>query len=97
MSGHKFGAILKNCSESALLVAADRFRAAVSDTMVVACGTAVQAGISMGAVLVPRYAQDAMSAALKAEEALADLRTTQRTGLQIYAPRPSAIMPGART
>lgn len=74
MSGHKFGLILHNCTESTLAVAAERFRRAVDDELVVTSTAEIQVTISMGAVVVPRNARDAETAAMRAEEALGEAR-----------------------
>ncbi|WP_181701380.1 bifunctional diguanylate cyclase/phosphodiesterase [Chthonobacter albigriseus] len=88
ISGHKFGAIIRNCSETALAVAADRFRAAIDDELIVTPDAEVQASISIGAVVVPRYASDADTAALRAEECLSEVKAHGRGGFKVYSPSP---------
>jgi diguanylate cyclase (GGDEF)-like protein len=88
ISGHKFGAILHNCSETSLAFAADRFRAAVSSELIVTIDTEIQARVSIGAVVIPRHATDAETAAIRAEEALADARSDGEPGFRIYHPSP---------
>lgn len=86
MSGHKFGAILFNCDETALTVAATRFRDAISETPVEAGGAAIRCQVSIGAVLLPRHATDVSTAVIRAEEALADARTDSERRLSLYQP-----------
>lgn len=84
MSGHKFGVILHNCTESSLEIAAERFRSAVDDELVVTPAAEIQVSISIGAVIVPRNARDAEAAAMRAEEALGDARLTVDNKLAIF-------------
>jgi diguanylate cyclase (GGDEF)-like protein len=86
MSGHKLGAVLRGSTESALSYAAERFRSAVESEPVSTLEAEVQANISIGAVLVPRYAQTADTAAQRAEEALTDARAERGGGLKVYQP-----------
>jgi diguanylate cyclase (GGDEF)-like protein len=88
ISGHKFGAILHNCSETSLSFAADRFRNAVCSELIVTQDAEIQASVSIGAVVVPRHAGDAETAAIRAEEALAEARADLDTGFKIYHPSP---------
>lgn len=85
LSGHKFGLVLHNCSESALAHAAERFRAAVESEAVPTLEAEVRASVSIGAVLLPRHARTGESAAQRAEEALAEARA-ERKGFRIYQP-----------
>ncbi len=88
MSGHKFGAILRNCSESAVAHAAERFREAVTGELIVTSDAAVEANVSIGAVILPRHAADAEIAAMRAEEALVAARAAGEPGYVIYQPSP---------
>lgn len=88
MSGHKFGAILRNCSESAVSYAAERFREAISGELIVTMEAEVEAEISIGAVILPRHAGDAEAAAMRAEEALAIAREAGDVGYAIFHPSP---------
>ncbi|BBE73158.1 phytochrome-like protein cph2 [Pleomorphomonas sp. SM30] len=88
MSGHKFGALLHDCSESAVTIAAERFREAVGGELVVTEGAEIAARISIGAVVAPRHAADADTAAIRAEEALAEARDDVERGFAVYHPSP---------
>lgn len=89
LSGHKFGAILRNCSELMIQVAADRFRRAVTDELIATEEAQIEARVSIGAVVAPRNAVDADSAAVRAEEALAEARAPKAEGFAIYHPSPT--------
>ncbi len=88
MSGHKFGAILRNCTESAVAHAAERFREAVAGEIIVTPEAQVEADISIGAVILPRHAGDAEMAAMRAEEALVAARAAGDPGYVVYQPSP---------
>lgn len=88
MSGHKFGAILMNCGESAVGHAAERFRDAVASEVIAGPEAEIEAVISIGAVIVPRHAGTAEAAAIRAEEALADAREAGDRRWAVYRPSP---------
>lgn len=85
-SGHKFGAILNDCDEQALTIAADRFREAVRGEAIDCDGAAVRADIAIGAVMLPQHALSGAMAANRAEEALGDARRDVDRRLTLYEP-----------
>lgn len=85
-SGHKFGAILNDCDEHALIVAAERFREAVLGEAIDCEGAAVRADIAIGAVMLPQHALTGAMAANRAEEALGDARRDVDRHLNLYEP-----------
>jgi len=93
-SGHKFGAILNDCDEHALVIAAERFREAVRDEAVDCDGAAVRADIAIGAVMLPHHAITGAMAANRAEEALGEARRDVDRYLHLY--EPSAARDAAR-
>ncbi|WP_181704627.1 EAL domain-containing protein [Chthonobacter rhizosphaerae] len=86
LSGHKFGAVLRNCSETALAVAADRFRDTVGEEPVAIAETRIRVSASVGAILAPRHAPDLDAALGRAEEALDAARHAGRGQVRVYAP-----------
>ncbi|WP_237153352.1 EAL domain-containing protein [Oryzibacter oryziterrae] len=89
LSGHKFGAILLNCSEQSVGIAAERFRQAIVDEPIDAGHAVIRADIAIGAVVLPRHADSAGLAAIRAEEALAEARSDPDVHLKIYEPSPA--------
>ncbi len=85
-SGHKFGAILNDCNEHALIVAAERFRDAVRSETIDCDGAAIRADIAIGAVMLPQHALSGAMAANRAEEALGDARRDADRHLNLYEP-----------
>ncbi|MCM5556598.1 EAL domain-containing protein [Pleomorphomonas sp. JP5] len=85
-SGHKFGAILNDCDEHALIIAAERFRDAVRDEAIDCDGAAVRADVAIGAVMLPHHALSGAMAANRAEEALGDARRDVDRHLTLYEP-----------
>lgn len=61
-SGSKFGLILHHCSEEDLATAAERFLAALRESVVMTEAGPVWALLSIGAVVLPRHAADPASA-----------------------------------
>lgn len=88
LSGHKFGAILCDCSETMLPFAVSRFRAAVMDEPIVSSEAQIQVRILVGGVIVPRHAGDPETAALRAEEAVEAARQENADGFALYQPSP---------
>jgi diguanylate cyclase (GGDEF)-like protein len=85
-SGSKFGLILHHCSEDDLAAAAERFLAALRESVVVTEAGPVWALLSIGAVVLPRHASDPATAITRAEEALAKARKQPFDGFAIYQP-----------
>ena len=85
-SGHKFGAILNDCDEHALIIAAERFRDAVRDEAIDCDGASVRADVAIGAVMLPHHALTGAMAANRAEEALGDARRDVDRHLNLYEP-----------
>lgn len=85
-SGHKFGAILNDCDEHALIIATERFREAVRGEAIDCDGAAVRADIAIGAVMLPQHALTGAMAANRAEEALGDARRDLDRHLTLYEP-----------
>jgi diguanylate cyclase (GGDEF)-like protein len=73
-SGGKFGIVLNNCDEKELTVALDRFLAVVRDSVIETQHGPVWAMLSIGAICLPTYADDATMAVARAEESLNDAR-----------------------
>jgi diguanylate cyclase (GGDEF)-like protein len=88
-SGSKFGIILNNCQEDELQIAVDRFVNIARESVIETEHGPVWAMLSVGAVVVPKYAADANLAMARAEEALAEARRMPSDGSAIY--RPSAL------
>jgi len=85
-SGHKFGAILNDCDEHSLIIAAERFREAVRSEAIDCDGAAVRADVAIGAVMLPQHALSGAMAANRAEEALGDARRDVDRHLNLYEP-----------
>ena len=87
-SGSKFGIVLNNCQEEELQTAIDRFINIARESVIETEHGPVWAMLSIGAVVVPKFAADANLAMARAEEALAEARRLPSDGSAIY--RPSA-------
>ena len=85
-SGSKFGIILNNCQEEELQTAIDRFINIARESVIETEHGPVWAMLSVGAVVVPKYAPDANIAMARAEEALAEARRLPSDGSAIYRP-----------
>jgi diguanylate cyclase (GGDEF)-like protein len=85
-SGSKFGLILHRCNEDDLAAAAERFLAALRESVVMTEAGPVWALLSIGAVVLPRHASDPATAITRAEEALAQARKQPFDGFAIYQP-----------
>lgn len=69
-SGNKFGVVLPGCDDAEMKIAADRLISAIeSEPVILECGQ-INVSLSVGGVIVPRYARDARQAMLNAHEAL---------------------------
>jgi diguanylate cyclase (GGDEF)-like protein len=87
-SGSKFGLVLHNCNEVDLAAAAERFLAALRESVVMTKAGPVWALLSIGAVVLPRFAEDPAIALTRAEEALAEARKQPFDGFALYQPSP---------
>jgi diguanylate cyclase (GGDEF)-like protein len=93
-AGNKFGVILKNCTESDIIVVAERLRAVVRGDVVDTRAGRVAVTSSVGAVWLPGSASSSQEAMLRAEEALERARSHGRDGFSIY--HHSELREGAR-
>ena len=85
-SGSKFGLIIHHCSEGDISAAAERFMAALRESVVMTEAGPVWALLSIGAVVLPRHGSDPGTAITRAEEALAEARKQPFDGFAIYQP-----------
>ena len=85
-SGSKFGIILNNCQEEELQIAIDRFINIARESVIETEHGPVWAMLSIGAVVVPKYAPDSNIAMARAEEALAEAKRLPSDGSAIYRP-----------
>lgn len=74
VSGNKFGVVLQKCSESDMVIAADRLLHAVRDDVVQTEGGPIAATASIGGVIAPRYARCEKECLQHAHEALAEAK-----------------------
>lgn len=88
-SGNKFGVAMANCDTEEMPVAACRFIEAVAETPVATSVGPVNARISIGGVLAPRFAATAADAMARAQESLDLCRATRRGGFLAFAPSTS--------
>jgi diguanylate cyclase (GGDEF)-like protein len=85
-SGSKFGVILNGCNDEELQIAVDRFVAVARESVIETERGPVWAMLSIGAVVVPKNANDANLAMARAEEALTEARRLPSDGSIIYRP-----------
>jgi diguanylate cyclase (GGDEF)-like protein len=83
-SGSKFGIILNNCSEEELNIAAERFLAVARDSVIETERGPVWAMLSIGALVLPKHANDANMAMARAEEALTEAKRLPSDGFSVY-------------
>ena len=79
VSGNKFGLVLMNCTPDDMVIAAERFLAAVSGEVVPTSSGPVAITASVGGVSVPRYARSTEEALNRAHESL-DAAKQRRCG-----------------
>jgi len=77
-AGNKFGLILSNCSDQDMDVAARRFLEVVRAPVVETGAGPVSATVSIGGVVMPKDANNAQQAMVRAEEALAVAKIRHR-------------------
>lgn len=85
-SGSKFGLILHRCNEEDIPAAAERFLAALRESVLDTEAGPLWALLSIGAVLLPRHATEPEAAITLAEEALAQARKQPFDGFAVYEP-----------
>ncbi|WP_395685726.1 EAL domain-containing protein [Aestuariivirga sp.] len=85
-SGSKFGLVLHDCTASDLSVAAERFLRTARETVIDTARGPVWALLSIGAVVLPRHANDPSTAVARAEEALTEARRQPADEAIIYQP-----------
>jgi diguanylate cyclase (GGDEF)-like protein len=83
-SGSKFGIILNNCKADELQAALERFMRAVRDSVIETSLGPVWALLSIGAVSLPAFGQDAASSIAHAEEALNEAFRLPSDGFVVY-------------
>ncbi|MGH6875278.1 MAG: GGDEF domain-containing protein, partial [Aestuariivirgaceae bacterium] len=90
-SGAKFGIILSNCSESDLKAAAERFLSIARESVIETERGPVWAMLSIGGLVLPKYAESPNLAMARAEEALAEAKRLPSDGFVSYRPSPERI------
>jgi diguanylate cyclase (GGDEF)-like protein len=90
-SGAKFGIILSNCSESELEAAAERFLSIARESVIETERGPVWAMLSIGGLVLPKYAETPNLAMARAEEALAEAKRMPSDGFVSYRPSPERI------
>lgn len=85
-SGSKFGIILNACDEEALEGAILRFVDMARESVIETRRGPVWALLSVGGIILPNQAGDAMTAMARAEEALSEARRKPSDGHLIYRP-----------
>ncbi|MEM8876619.1 MAG: GGDEF and EAL domain-containing protein [Pseudomonadota bacterium] len=86
LAGNKFGLCLRNCGPDRAEFAAERMLEAVNSDPVTTSAGEVKATVSIGGVVVPRYARSSERAISSALEALSETREKRRAGFQLYEP-----------
>lgn len=87
-SGAKFGIILSNCSESELKAAAERFLSIARESVIETDVGPVWAMLSIGGLVLPKFAGTANLAMARAEEALSEAKRMPSDGFVSYRPSP---------
>ncbi len=90
-SGSKFGLILSKCTEEELQIAAERFLAVARDSVIETDRGPVWAMLSIGGLILPKYAGGPNAAMARAEEALAEARRLPGDGFIGYKPSQERI------
>jgi diguanylate cyclase (GGDEF)-like protein len=85
-SGAKLGAVLNNCDEEAMRIAARRLRAAVRDAVVETSAGHVSATLSIGGVSFPRHGRTLHEILAQAQEALDEARGSGTGSYSAYNP-----------
>ena len=87
-SGNKFGIILGNCNEAQMCSSAERLLTAVCDMVIEIDAGPVATTVSIGCVSVPRSADTAQGAMMRAEEALTEAKYSRRASYVAYHQSP---------
>jgi diguanylate cyclase (GGDEF)-like protein len=85
-SGSKFGIILNNCGEDDLKTASERFLSVARESVIETGRGPVWALLSIGALNLPKHAEDVNTAMARAEEALMEARRLPSDGFIVYKP-----------
>jgi len=85
-SGSKFGLILNNCGDDELHIAAERFLSVARESVIETERGPVWALLSIGALILPRHADEPNTAMARAEEALTEARRQPSDGFVVYRP-----------
>jgi diguanylate cyclase (GGDEF)-like protein len=85
-SGNKFAVLLRNCALDDILVAAERLSAGVRDDILVTSSGTVAVTVTIGGVVVPRHANEAVEAIARARETLNSARVKRVGSILIYRP-----------
>ncbi len=85
-SGNKFGLILKNCTVDDATIAAERFLAGIRDEVIPTQSGPVSATATIGAVNVPRYAQNVNEAVNRAQETLDGAKRRRHGSFALWRP-----------
>ena len=85
-SSNKFGVVLKSCTPDDLMMAADRFLAAVREDPVQTANGPVAATITIGGVAAPRHARTVAEILAHAQESLDTAKAKRRGTFIAYRP-----------
>jgi diguanylate cyclase (GGDEF)-like protein len=85
-SGNKFGLILKNCTVDDATIAAERFLAGIRDDVIPTQSGPVSVTATIGAVSVPRYAQNVNEAVNRAQETLDGAKRRRHGSFAMWRP-----------
>jgi diguanylate cyclase (GGDEF)-like protein len=85
-SGNKFGLILKNCTVDDATIAAERFLVGIRDDVIPTQSGPVSVTATIGAVSVPRYAQNVNEAVNRAQETLNGAKRRRHGSFALWRP-----------
>lgn len=85
-SGNKLGLVLQECTAEQLIVAGDRFAAAVRETPVMTSAGPISITVSLGGAVGPRHARTAAELMARAQEALDAAKSRRRGSFSAYQP-----------
>ena len=87
-SGNKFGLILHNCTPEDMQVATDRLLAGARDRVVKTSAGPVAVTITIGGIVVPRFARSVREVLTRAQDALDGAKARRRGSFLAYRPNP---------
>jgi diguanylate cyclase (GGDEF)-like protein len=87
-AGNKLGIVLMNCGEPEMLVAAERFHAAVRKDVITTETSSLAVTVSIGGVGLPRHARTVSETMARAQESLHEARRRGYGHFVAYAPSP---------